>query len=158
VHRDEREPPRVRRCDVERAGHELERRSTDQDQHETLLDGVTDRAEDRALEQLRVDRPELGQEQRDARQPAEHVDALAHAIEVHRARRPQQPGRRVLEVVRHQPGEEAERERDAERDPEPRRDTRVVQATRESPGLRDERADCVEPTHHAASASAPGLS
>ena len=70
------------------------------------------RAGRRPLEQLRVDRPELDQQQRDRGEPGGHVHALGHPVQPGRRRRPGEPARRVLEQVADQPGEEADQERE----------------------------------------------
>ena len=73
-------------------------------------------AEVEALEQLREDRPELDQQQRDSSRPAEHVQALRDAVHRDRSGREGQPARGVLGVVADQSGDEADAEADAEPD------------------------------------------
>ena len=69
------------------------------DQHEDRqpADHPRDRAGRRPLEQLRVDRPQLDQQQRDRRQARGHVQPLGEPVQPRRGRRPDEPAGRVLD-------------------------------------------------------------
>ena len=68
-----------------------------------------DAREHRPLEQLRVDDPQLGEQQRDRRDPGRDVQSLGEPVEAGGARDRIEPARRVLLEVRPQPGGEAHR-------------------------------------------------
>ena len=89
------------------------------------------RPDQRAAEELRVDRPQLGQQQRNRGDPGDDVQALGDPVEVHGPRRPVEPGGRVLDEVADQPGDEAEQERDPEPESHPGGDPLMVGGTAE---------------------------
>ena len=92
---------------------------------------VRDARERRPREELGVDGPELGEQQRNRREPGRDVQALGDAVQAGRTRRKEEPTRRVLREVGVQTGQEADRERDAERGSEQCGVAFVVQAARE---------------------------
>jgi hypothetical protein len=130
----EEEGERVPVGDVQHAGHELQQRPADQHERKQPPRPVRDRPDRRPLPQLGVDRPQLGQQQRHRRQPADHVHALGDLVQVHRSRRPLRPARRMLHEVADQPRHERRREADTEGHAQPRRHPLVMQAAAEPAG------------------------
>jgi hypothetical protein len=114
----EEEPPRVRLRDVEQPCGQLEERGHEQDEDGHPLGGMSERVAEgpprRAAEESGVDAPQLRQQQRDGRDPGQHVHALGDPVEVYRPGRPAEPGRWVLDEVAGQPGDETQREGRAE--------------------------------------------
>ena len=75
----------------------------------TRSSGVLDRPDRRPAEEVRIDRPQLDQQQRDRGHAGRDVDALGEPVAPDRARRLRQPGPRLVLVVAQQPGDEADR-------------------------------------------------
>ena len=92
VRRHEREPERVPELDVDHAGREREQAAADEQREAEPLERVRDRARGRVLEQLRDDRPELREQDRDRREAATTWRPCVSRVEPARARR---PGERV---------------------------------------------------------------
>ncbi len=118
---------RVPLGDVRDPGGELEQRTADEHDDRNPLQRVCDRADRRPLPQPRVDRPQFRQQQRYARQPGRHVQALGEPVEPHRPGRPREPRRRMLHEMGDQTGGKARPEGDTEPDPEQRGHPRVMQ-------------------------------
>ena len=87
----EEERPGVPAGDVGHAGHEQEHGAADEGEERQALDRVQHRPDRRPLDQARVDHPQLGQQQRDRREPRDDVEALRHPVQPGRSRRGVEP-------------------------------------------------------------------
>ena len=85
---DEGEAEREPVLDVDHAGHEQEQRRADQQQDAEPLEPVGHRANRRALEERRDDRPELRQQDRDRGEAGDQVQRLGERVEPGRLGRP----------------------------------------------------------------------
>ena len=109
------ERPRVPEVDVREAGEQHEEPAADEGEQADPLDEVRGALERRPREELRVDGPQLGEQQRDRRDSRRDVETLGHPVEPGRSGREPEPAGRVLREVGEQAGREADRERHPER-------------------------------------------
>jgi hypothetical protein len=117
VRRHERERPGVVDLDIQNAGEEDEQRAPDQQGERESLEAVGHRLHRGPLEQLGDDRPQLGQEDGDRRQPGDDVEALGDRVQVGRRRGPREeveveaagpPEVGVISRVREEAGDRAD--------------------------------------------------
>jgi hypothetical protein len=100
--------------DAVQAGRDLEHRRGHEHHHAQALQAVRQVTGGRPAEELRIDRPDLRTEQRHDRDAGSDVQALRDAVEADRARRLEEPARRMLDRMADIAGEQADSERDAE--------------------------------------------
>ena len=112
---------------VQEAGRELDQAEDTSTKTESRSSACFSRPDRWPAEQARVDRPELDQQQRDGRDTCGHVEALRHAIGLHRVCGFRQPRPGVVLVVAQHPCHEAHRETDPHGPTQPSRDRRRPQ-------------------------------
>ena len=99
---------------VEQPDCDLDERCGDEQCDRGPLEEMTDRAHRGRLEQAGEDDVELGEDERDARDPRRDVNALAQLVDPERSGGEDHPRQGVLEEVAVEAGPEADEEGDSE--------------------------------------------
>jgi hypothetical protein len=121
MHGREKPRERVPVEHVEKAGGHLDQGRGDQNRHSSACDAMSDRANRREPELVRVDRPQLEQQQWDGGRSGRNMDALGQPVTPHWLGRNRQPPPRLVLIVAEQTRDEQDGDSDAEHQADPRR-------------------------------------